>query len=92
MSQDKKARLLEAAAKAKAEIDAQLNRFMEKLDKASDDPSLFITMSQLELELHDLSHSTNQRYRDLLAESMSIIDTKELVHAKKACSSRKGLF
>ena len=53
MSQDKKARLLEAAAKAKAEIDAQLNRFMEKLDKASDDPSQFITMSQLELELHD---------------------------------------
>ena len=42
MSQDKKARLLEAAAKAKAEIDAQLNRFMEKLDKASDDPSQFI--------------------------------------------------
>ena len=55
MSQDKKARLLEAAAKAKAEIDAQLNRFMEKLDKASDDPSQFITMSQLELELHALS-------------------------------------
>ena len=91
MSEDKKARLLAAAAQAQVEMNMQINRFMEKLDKATDDPADFITMSQLDHEWQALSKVINQRYTDLLAESVSIIDTKGLIQAKKACSSRKGL-
>ena len=47
MSEDKKARRLAAAAQAQVEMNTQINRFMEKLDKATDDPADFITMSQL---------------------------------------------
>lgn len=86
----KKQQLRAAAEKAQIEINDQINQFIAKLDKASEDPDDFITMSELETEWRQLSHGTNKTYSDMLSHALSALDTKELNKAKKASSSRKG--
>ena len=81
---------VDAAEKAQIEINDQINQFIAKLDKASEDPDDFITMSELETEWRQLSHGTNKTYSDMLSHALSALDTKELNKAKKASSSRKG--
>ena len=46
----KKQQLRASAEKAQIEINDQINQFIAKLDKASEDPNDFITMSELETE------------------------------------------
>jgi len=86
----KKQQLRAVAEKAQIEINDQINQFIAKLDKASEDPNDFITMSELETEWRQLSHGTNKTYSDMLSHALSALDTKELNKAKKASSSRKG--
>ena len=50
----KKQQLRAAAEKAQIEINDQINQFIAKLDKASEDPDDFITMSELETEWRQL--------------------------------------
>ena len=56
----KKQQLRAVAEKAQIEINDQINQFIAKLDKASEDPNDFITMSELETEWRQLSHGTNK--------------------------------
>lgn len=79
----KKQQLRAAAEKAQIEINDQINQFIAKLDKASEDPDDFITMSELETEWRQLSHGTNKTYSDMLSHALSALDTKELNKAKK---------
>lgn len=79
----KKQQLRAAAEKAQIEINDQINQFIAKLDKASEDPNDFITMSELETEWRQLSHGTNKTYSDMLSHALSALDTKELNKAKK---------
>ena len=85
----KKQELRAAAMKAQVEITDQINQFIAKLDKASDDPNDFITMSELEAEWRLLSRSTGKTYSDLISHALNAVETKELNQAKKASSSRK---
>ena len=85
----KKDDLLKAAIKAKADINDEINAFIEKLDKNTDDPDSFITMDELESEWKKLNLSTNKTYSNMMGEALSAIDTKELVNSKKGSSSRK---
>ena len=79
----KKQQLRASAEKAQIEINDQINQFIAKLDKASEDPNDFITMSELETEWRQLSHGTNKTYSDMLSHALSALDTKELNKAKK---------
>ena len=79
----------EAAARAKIEIDNQIDQFIDKLDRASKHPEDFITMSQLESEWRQLSQATHKTYSDLVSKALSTLDTKELESTKKVNSSRK---
>lgn len=81
--------LKNAAVKAKLELNDELDSFIEKIDKATDDPNNFITMTQLENEWRDLSLKTHKIYSDMVSETLSAIDTKELCATKKESSSRK---
>ena len=65
----KKQQLRASAEKAQIEINDQINQFIAKLDKASEDPNDFITMSELETEWRQLSHGTNKTYSDMLGVS-----------------------
>jgi len=75
--------LKQAAIKAKHEIVDELDEFIEKVDKATTDPNNFITMTQLEEEWRKLSLKTHKIYSDLVSETLSAIDTKELNSTKK---------
>ncbi len=90
MSLDTKARLIEAVKKTKDDIDTQLNRYIDELTNATDDPYNFVTMSQLEAKWVELSQSVNKRYIELFADSLSAFDSEGLVQAKKNSSSKKG--
>lgn len=78
-----------AAEKAKVEISDEIDDFIHRLDKASENPDDFITMTQLEEEWKNLSLKTHKIYSDLVSQSISALDTKELNASKKAFSSRK---
>ena len=75
--------LKQAAIKAKHEIVDELDEFIEKVDKATTDPNNFITMTQLEEEWRKLSLKTHKIYSDMVSETLSAIDTKELNSTKK---------
>lgn len=81
--------LKKVALKAKQDLSDELDRFIEKIDKATDDPDNFITMTQLEQEWRQLSLKTHKIYSDVVSDALSAIDTKELCAAKKENSSRK---
>ena len=78
-----------AAEKAKIEINDEIDDFIHRLDKASENPDDFITMTHLEEEWRALSLKTHKIYSDMVSESLSVLDTKELNTSKKAGSSRK---
>ena len=78
-----------AAEKAKIEINDEINDFIHQIDKASENPDNFITMTQLEEEWRALSLQTHKIYSDMVSESLSSLDTKEINASKKANSSRK---
>lgn len=86
----KKDKLRAVAEQAQIEINDQINQFIAKLDKASDDPNDFITLSKLEAEWRNLSQATNKSYSKLVSNALTELDTQELAQAKKASSSRKG--
>ena len=69
--------------------DEELDAFIQKIDKATDDPDNFITMTQLEEEWNRLSLKTHKIYSDVVSETLTAIDTKELNSSKKENSSRK---
>lgn len=81
--------LKSAAERAKTDINDEIDEFIEKLNKASDDPNNFITMTQLEEEWRRLSLKTHKIYSDLVSGSISALDTKEINRSKKDNSSRK---
>lgn len=81
--------LKSAAERAKTDINDEIDEFIEKLNKASDDPDNFITMTQLEEEWRRLSLKTHKIYSDLVSDSISALDTKEVNRLKKDNSSRK---
>lgn len=89
MSLDTKARLIEAVKKTQDDINTQLNRYIDELTNATDNPDNFVTMSQLEAKWVELSQSVNKRYIELFADSLSVIDSEGLVQAKKNSSYRK---
>lgn len=63
----KKQQLRAAAEKAQIEINDQINQFIAKLDKSSDDPNDFITMSELESEWCKLSQATSKSYSGMVS-------------------------
>ena len=89
MAANKSDELKQAAIKAKCSLNEELDAFIQKIDKATDDPHNFITLTQLEEEWRRLSLKTNKIYSDMVSEALTAIDTKELNSAKKAHSSRK---
>ena len=78
-----------AATKAKVDIDDEINAFIQKLDQATNDPDNFISMTELEEEWRVLSNKTHKIYSDMVSQSLSAIDTRELNSAKKDNSSKK---
>ncbi|MBQ3682952.1 MAG: hypothetical protein II922_07710 [Succinimonas sp.] len=78
-----------AAIKAKCSLNEELDEFIQKIDKATEDPDNFITMTQLEQEWNRLSLKTHKIYSNMVSEALTAIDTKELISAKKENSSRK---
>lgn len=79
-----------AVAQAKIEINDKLEEFLQRVDKASDDPDNFITMTELEREWRELKLSTSKTYSDLVSKMLSSMDTKELNKSKKVISSGKA--
>ena len=86
----KKQEIKNAIARAQIEIIDQLNDFQERVDKATDDPEHFISMTELEREWQQLRLSTSKTYSDLVSKALSSFDNKRLNSSKKANSSRKG--
>jgi hypothetical protein len=78
-----------AATRAKVDIDDEINAFIQKLDHATNDPDNFISMTELEEEWRVLSNKTHKIYSDMVSQSLSAIDTRELNSAKKDNSSKK---
>lgn len=78
-----------AATKAKVDTDDEINAFIQKLDQATNDPDNFISMTELEEEWRVLSNKTHKIYSDMVSQSLSAIDTRELNSAKKDNSSKK---
>lgn len=78
-----------AATKAKVDIDDEINAFIQKLDQATNDPDNFISMTEIEEEWRVLSNKTHKIYSDMVSQSLSAIDTRELNSAKKDNSSKK---
>lgn len=89
MNTKKSDELKQAVIKAKCSLDEELDAFIQKIDKATDDPDNFITMTQLEEEWNRLSLKTHKIYSDVVSETLTAIDTKELNSSKKENSSRK---
>lgn len=82
--------LKQIALKAQCNINDEINSFIQKLDAATDDPDNFITMTQLEEEWGKLNSKTHKLYSDMVSESLTAVDTKELNSAKKESTSRTG--
>ena len=70
-------KLKEAALKAKIEISDEIDRFIDKLDKAAADPEHSISMTEIENEWRQLSLSTHKTYSDFVH-----------AYAKFACSEQ----
>ena len=65
--------LKNAAVKAKLELNDELDSFIEKIDKATDDPNNFITMTQLENEWRDLSLKTHKEILAACTSGLAIL-------------------
>jgi len=85
----KKEEIRASVADAIVEIEEKLNKFGEELDKETDDPDHFITMTELERKWHQLSLETSKTYSTTVSRALNSFDTKELRIAKKGSSSRK---
>ena len=79
-----------AFARVQFEINDELNRFKEKLNQAVVDSKNSITISEIESDWRSLQLTTTKSYANLVSQVLSTLDTKGLIAAKKANSSRKG--
>lgn len=83
-------KLLEAAYRAKDEVNDQIDRFIELVESRTADASDFMSMCELEEMWRDLRMSTNRTYSDLVSETLSSVDTRDVDAAKKESSSGTG--
>lgn len=80
-------KLLEAAYRAKDEVNDQIDHFIELVESRTSDASDFMSMSELEEMWRNLRLSTNRTYSDLVSETLSSVDTRDVDAAKKGSSS-----
>lgn len=79
-----------AAEKAKTDISDEIDDFINMLDRQTDDPEHFITMTELEQKWRELSLKTHKSYSDMVASAISSIESRGLDASKKDSSSGKG--
>ena len=81
--------LLAAASKAKIEISDRIDEFIDALEKGTTDPEKFSSFSEIEALWHNLKLGTHKTYSDMVAMTLSSLDTQEVNDSKKDHTSRK---
>ena len=71
------------------DIRDSVNKFLDEFDDKTTDKSNFLTMDSLEELFRELDSETRKTYLNMVSNSISSIDEKELIKSKKASSPIK---
>ena len=71
------------------DIRDSVNKFLDEFDSKTKDANNFITMDSLEELFKELDSETRKTYLNMISDSISSIDEKDLIKLKKANSPIK---
>lgn len=71
------------------EIERLVKEFKETFENGTEDTDHFMTINEIEEKWSQLRNDTDHLYSDMVAELMSGIDEKELIHKKKLNTKEK---
>ena len=83
-------KLEELAEKVGIELTQQLKEYLNALNSGTSDPSNFMTMSEIEEKLYNVSAKAKKSYLDVTSQFISDLDERELVRSKKESTNRRG--
>ncbi|MBR4741350.1 MAG: hypothetical protein IK079_00410 [Desulfovibrio sp.] len=83
-------KLEELAEKVGIELTQQLKEYLNALNSGTSDPSNFMTMSEIEEKLYNVSAKAKKSYLDVTSQFISELDERELVRSKKESTNRRG--
>ena len=72
------------------DIKETVDKFLEEFSEKTADASKFLTMDQLEDMFSELDSKTRKTYLNMLSDSLSNINEKDLIKSKKASSPKEG--
>lgn len=67
-----------------------VNKFLDQFDEKTNSTSDFLTMDKLEDLFRELDGETRKIYLNMVSDSISSIDEKELIQLKKENSPKRG--
>lgn len=67
-----------------------VNKFLDQFDEKTNSTSDFLTMDKLEDLFRELDSETRKIYLNMVSDSISSIDEKELIQLKKENSPKRG--
>lgn len=73
----------EISVEAVQDIRDAINHFLDKLEAKTKDTDDFLTMDQLENMFSELDSKTRKIYLDMIADSLSSINEKDIIRSKK---------
>lgn len=74
------------------EIEHLLRKFQANIENGMMGSSETVSLSDIEELLENLMTNTRKTYLDTLSQYLSVLDEKEVIKAKKACTERKELI
>lgn len=86
----KSSTIMNVGRKAEHDFKGLIVPLLKKWDKESDDPEHMISLSQMEMDCNITTEQIRNIVTEMMSDTISAMDTKELIKSKKACSSRKG--
>ncbi len=72
------------------DIRGSVNSFLDSFDKKTRDTGDFLTMDELEELFKKLDSETRKEYLNMVSDSLSNINEKELIKSKKVSSPKRG--
>ena len=73
----------EISTEAVQDIRDAINHFLDSLDAKTRDSNDFLTMDQLEILFSELDSKTRKIYLDMVSDSLSNINEKDIIRSKK---------
>ena len=87
---DKKAKLKRKADEAKLGLSHQIDSFIEKIERGTENTDSFLSLEDIEKEWTVLRSQTDRIYDELVSFCLGEIDERNLIKSKKENTRKRG--